>query len=355
MTMVRGSARLPNTRKPQMLLSISEAERAAFFSTQSWEALAELGEVRVVEPSELRDLERFAELTEGVGILITAWGVPQLSEERLALLPDLGLVMHAASSVRAIVSEAFWATGIPISQAGAAMSPAVAELSLSFTLSLLRRTHRLDHALRSGASWEAARDIARARGDRGARIGVIGASRTGRAYIDACRALGAAVMVYDPYVLPGDSLAPLTVDLDELLERSEVVAVHAPATPETEGMIGAAQIAALRDGALFVNTARSTIVDMDALYDAVASGRIDAALDVFDEEPLPQGDRWRSLAEVPCSPATPRRRNGRIARIAPGGLSSDEIRRHLGGDALQYAGHSRRRRKDGVKRPCGMY
>lgn len=117
-------------------------------------------------------------------------------------------------------------------------------------------------------------------------------------YIDACLALGADVQIYDPYLTVDDPLAKQALGLKELFATSDVIAVHAPATPETAGLIGEAELALLQDGAAFVNTARSSIVDMEALYKEVASGRIDAALDVFDVEPLPVEDRWRSL---PCT------------------------------------------------------
>jgi phosphoglycerate dehydrogenase-like enzyme len=147
--------------------------------------------------------------------------------------------------------------------------------------------------------------------------------------------MGAEVRVHDPYIRPDDPLTALTADLLPLMRTSDVVAVHAPATPETQGMIGADEIAAMRDGTRFVNTARPSIVDMDALFDAVASGRIDAALDVFDSEPLPVGDRWRGLPNVLLTPhiagatADSRQRAGRIV-VA-------EIRRHLAEEPLEHA------------------
>ncbi|MFE5258759.1 hydroxyacid dehydrogenase [Streptomyces coelicoflavus] len=321
--------------RTRILLSVPAAEAAAFFPPDTRRDLAELGKVRAAEPGELNTPDSFRAAVEGVQVIVTAWGFPRLDAGRLAAAPDLRFVMHAASSLHALVSDDFWAAGIPVSQAGAAMAPAVAELSLSFTLSLLRRTHRFDHALRSGSSWETARGAERAREIGGARIGVVGASRTGRRYIDACRALGAPVVVYDPYLAESDPLAPLSVALPHLLATSDVVAVHAPDTQETRGMIGAAEIAAIRDGACFVNTARPSIVDMDALYAAVSTGRIDAALDVFDREPLPEGDRWRALPNVLLTPhlagatADSRRRAGRIV--------VEEVRRHLAGEPLEHA------------------
>ncbi len=215
--------------------------------------------------------------------------------------------------------------------------PAVAELSLTFTLSLLRRVHQLDHRLRSGTNWDDARTVPRAREISGARIGVIGASRTGRRYIDACRALGAEVRVYDPYLLKGDPpLKASSASLHGLMANSDVVAIHAPRHERNPGLIGAAELALLPDGgAAFVNTARSTIVDMEALYKEVHSGRIDAALDVFDAEPLPVDDPWRSLPNVLLTPHL----GGATAdsRRRAGGIVVDELSRFISGQPMEHA------------------
>jgi len=321
--------------RPRLVVCVAEPEASAFFPAETRADLATLGAVTWCRPDDVRDAADFARTLSQAQVLVTAWGFPRLDAARLASAPDLELVVHAASSLRAVTSDDFWAAGIPISQAGAAMAPAVAELALTCTLSLLRRTHRLDHALRSGVGWDEARAVPRAREIAGARIGVVGASRTGRRYVEACRALGADVRVHDPYLAPDDELLPVATDLDALLAGSDVVAVHAPATPETAGLLDAARLATIPDGAAVVNTARSSIVDMDALYDAVSSGRLDAALDVFDDEPLPAGDRWRRLPNVLLTPhvagatVESRRRAGRIV--------VDEVRRHLAGLTLEHA------------------
>ncbi|MFE7117298.1 hydroxyacid dehydrogenase [Streptomyces sp. NPDC057654] len=333
-----GDGREPDIRSstpPRVLLGIAAAERNAFFPPESQNALNRLGQISALEPAALHDPETFRQAAAGVTVFVTAWGFPRLDADRLALAPDLRFVMHAASSLHALVDDGFWAAQIPVSQAGAAMAPSVAELSLTFTLSLLRRTHRLDRALRSGADWRSARRGERAREISGARIAVIGASRTGRRYIEMCRALGADIRVYDPYLSAPDPLAPLAAGLHEVLAWGDVVALHAPATPETRGMIGPAEVAAIRDGGLFVNTARPSLVDMDALFAAVSSGRLDAALDVFDTEPLPADDRWRLLPNVLLTPhlagasVDSRRRAGHIV--------VEEVRRFLRGEPLQHA------------------
>lgn len=329
-TVVRATSSAPPP-PAHLLVSIADAERRAFFPASAPQALESVASaVDVVDPSDVRDSPALAQ-TE---IAVVAWGFPRLDEEMLSRMPRLRLVANAASSVRGLVTDAFWASGIPITQAGAAMSPAVAEMSLTLTLSLLRRTHRMDHALRTGLSWEDARSIDRAREISGSVIGVVGASRTGREYIRMCRALGAEVRVYDPYLTPDDSLFALGVGLDTLLAESDVVALHAPATAETKGMLGRAELAAMRDGAALVNTARSALIDMDALFDEVSSGRLDAALDVFDREPLPPDDRWRSLPNALLTGHV----SGATAesRARAGGIVVDEITRFLDGRGLQH-------------------
>ena len=319
----------------RILLSIPDAEFSPFFPASTLAALHELGEVTVVAPADLQSPRAFAKAAGDAEVAITAWGFPRLDAGRLALAPKLRCVLHAASSVHFLVSDAFWEAGIPISQSGAAMAPAVAEHSLTFTLVLLRRIERLDHSLRSGAMWDEARTVRRAREISGATIGVVGASRTGRRYIEACMALGAEISIYDPYLAPGDPLASRSTTLEALFAGSDVVAVHAPDTPETRGLIGEDQLALLKDGAAFVNTARSTVVDMDALYAAVSSGRIDAALDVFDDEPLPADDRWRHL---PNALLTPHIAGATVeSRRRAGLIVVDELRRFLANQPMEHA------------------
>jgi phosphoglycerate dehydrogenase-like enzyme len=317
----------------RILAGVPDRERAAMFPRDTLAALERLGHVVEVEPAELADADAFASAMAGVQIAVTAWGFPRFDAARLAAASDLRFVMHAASSLKALTHDDFWAAGIPISQAGAAMAPAVAELSLTFTMALLRRTQRTDHALRSGGDWDEARLVPRAREIRGARIGVIGASRTGREYIRLVRALGAEVVVFDPYIPADDPLRAAQRDLEGVLEDCDVLALHAPITNETRGMLGAAEFARLRDGALVVNTARAELLDADALYREVAAGRLDAALDVFEVEPLTE--RWRTLPNVLVTPhlggatVESRRRAGRIV--------VDEIERFLAGRPLQHA------------------
>ncbi|MFI6125228.1 NAD(P)-dependent oxidoreductase [Streptomyces sp. NPDC051064] len=152
--------------------------------------------------------------------------------------------------------------------------------------------------------WAAASEAPPRHEIHGSDIGVIGASRTGRAYIRMVRAMGARVRVTDPYLSDADAreLGVESVPLETLLTGSPIVAVHAPVTEETHRMLGAEQLALMPDGAGLVNTARAWLVDQDALLAELTTGRLDAALDVFDAEPLPIGHPFRSLPNVLLTP-----------------------------------------------------
>jgi phosphoglycerate dehydrogenase-like enzyme len=154
----------------------------------------------------------------------------------------------------------------------------------------------------------------------GAPIAVIGASRTGRAYLDLIRALGAEPLLVDPTLdaAQAAALGAELLPLDDALRRARIVAVHAPTLPETHHLIGRRELALLPDGAGVVNTARSWLVDEQALIDEVRTGRLSAAVDVFDEEPFGVDHPFRTLPGVLVTPhraagtAGGRRRQGRI-------------------------------------------
>lgn len=169
--------------------------------------------------------------------------------------------------------------------------------------------------------WAAASEAPPRHEIHGSDIGVIGASRTGRVYIRLVQAMGARVSVTDPFLSEDEAaaLGVTPVPLETLLSRSRIVAVHAPVTEETRHLIGAAQPALMPDGAGLVNTARSWLVDEGALLAELASGRLDAAIDVFDDEPLPVGHPFRTLANVLLTPhqaAAGRQRRQRGAAAA---------------------------------------
>jgi D-3-phosphoglycerate dehydrogenase len=175
----------------------------------------------------------------------------------------------------------------------------VATHTLALILAMLRKLFAADRLVRDGG-W-AIKSLQPIRRLSELTFGLFGYGRIARKLADPLRALGAAVVVCDPYVQPAPGIPPL-LTLDELLATADVVSIHAPLTPETRGIIGAGALERIKPGALLVNTSRGPLVDLDALIAALVDGTVGAAaLDVFDREPL---DRSR-IEGVPNLIVTP--------------------------------------------------
>lgn len=312
--------------------------RELFFPPDIWERLAALGPVATPgSRADLADPEVFKSLIAGARVVVSSWSCPPLTADVLAAAPDLSLLAHTGASLRPFVTDAAFARGVRFTQAGDAMAHAVAEQALALTLALLHRVHRFDHGLRTGQDWDGLKSHTPPRRElRGCPVGVVGASRTGRAYIVLVKALGAKVTVYDPHLSDSDAaqLGVTRAALDDVMSTSRVVALHAPVLPETRGMIGERELALMPDGALLVNTARSALVPPEKLLKELNLGRIDAALDVFDTEPLPADDPLRSLPNVLL---TPHEAGGTLdARHRAGEIVVSEVSRFLAGQPLEH-------------------
>lgn len=266
-------------------------------------------------------------------VVVTSWGVAPFDAPTLDALPQLALVAHTGASVKAFATDELFDRGIRVTQAGAGMARSVAEVSLTFTLALLHRVPELHNGLRDGGWYEgvgAQHEIL------DAPIAVIGASRTGRAYLDLIRALGARALLVDPTLdaAAASALGADLVPLDVALAQARIVAVHAPTLPETRHLIGRRELALMPDGAGLVNTARSWLVDEAALIDEVRSGRLSAAVDVFDEEPFGPEHPLRALRGALL---TPHRAAGTTeGRLRQGRIVADEIDAFAAGQALAH-------------------
>lgn len=292
----------PGDARPRVVVSVPPRLRAELFPAEVWDRLAAAARLTVLDAH--ADRAALAAALPGATALITSWGSPRLDAELLAAADRLALLAHTGSAVAPYVTADAFDRGVRVSQAGDAMAQPVAEVALAFTLALLHRVHRFDHALRTGAGWAEATAAPPRHELRGCPVGVIGASRTGRAYLHMVRALGADAAVADPFLPPAEAaaLGARPLPLDRLLAECRVVAVHAPATAETRRLLDARRLALLPDGGCLVNTARSWLVDEEALLAELRSGRLDAAIDVFDAEPLPVDHPFRALPNVLLTP-----------------------------------------------------
>lgn len=190
--------------------------------------------------------------------------------------------------------------GVPVLRAPARNADAVAELAVALLFAATRGLIGADRDVRAGEIYKKGTipyQRYRAWQVAGQTAGLVGLGAVGRALRWRLEGLGMHVVTYDPY-------APdATHTLDGLLEVSDVVSLHAPVTEETTGMIGAAQFATMKDGVVFLNTARAQLHDTDALVAALASGQVAAAgLDHFVGEHLPPDHPLTTFDNVVLTP-----------------------------------------------------
>ncbi|MEV8330855.1 hydroxyacid dehydrogenase [Streptomyces niveus] len=264
-------------------------------------------------------------------ILVSGWGCPRLTAEVLAVAPRLRAVMHAAGTVRPLVSEALWERGIVVSSAADANAGPVASFTVALITLAARRTLTMAAGYADG--WP---DFADRTGADGLTVGIVGASRIGRRVIAALRRsdAGFRLLLSDPYVTDEEArrLGVERVELADLCLRSAVVSVHAPLLPGTTGLLDAKMLALIPDGGALVNTARGAIVDTDALTAECATGRLEAYLDVTNPEPLPPGHPLLSLPNVLITPHTAGAQGSEVRRL--GQYAVAEVARWLAGEPL---------------------
>jgi D-3-phosphoglycerate dehydrogenase / 2-oxoglutarate reductase len=193
---------------------------------------------------------------------------------------------------------------IPLTIVGSANASTVAEHTLSLILALARQTIAYDRATRTG-NWRFRESLA-AVDLNGKTLLLVGFGRVGRAVAVRATAFGMRTIVYDPFVPKGvfDELhVGLSENLLEGLAICDFLSVHVPLVPETAGLIGQKELAAMKPTAHIISNARGGVVDEDALAKALQNGSIrGAGLDVFKEEPLPSNHPLLRFENVILSP-----------------------------------------------------
>ncbi len=257
-----------------------------------------------------------------------------VTASHIAGAPALRLIQKIGVGVNTIDLEAAAARDIAVCNMPGTNSQAVAELTLALMLAALRRIALFDRETRAGRGWAA--DLAHfdAIGEvSGRTVGLVGFGEVARRLTPVLAALGARVL-YTATAPKPDTHAEWRT-LDALLAESDIVSLHLPLTPDTEGLVDAAAIARMKPSAVLVNTARGGLVDEPALVDALASGRLAAAgLDVFAMEPVDPANPLLALANVVVMP--------HIAWLTPEtlerslGIALENCRRLAGGEALLH-------------------
>ena len=246
--------------------------------------------------------------------------------------PVVELPLFAVASTRGdpnnVDIPACTAAGIPVLNAPGRNADAVAELAVALIFAVNRHLLQADTDVRAGETYRNGTipyQRFRAWEINGQTAGLVGLGAVGRALRWRLEGLGARVIAYDPYN------PEATHSLEDVLAESDIISLHAPVTPETTGMIGPAQFALMRQGAMFINPARAQLHDTDALVEALRSGKLmGAGLDHFVGERLPTDHPLTTLDNVVLTPHIGGATWDTESRQA--GMIADDLERLLRGD-----------------------
>lgn len=322
--------------RPAVALAMVPFLTADLWGPAQRERLRALADVLDDEPLVRLDDARAEAVLPRAEVLLSGWGCPPVDEAVLARAPRLRAIVHAAGTVKNHVTEACFARGLRVTSAAAANALPVAEYTLAAILLAGKRLLRLRDRYRDARGFRLWAREEDGLGNFGKTVGIVGASMIGRRVLELLRPFDFERLLFDPFASADDArdLGAEKVELEALLRRSEIVSLHAPALPETRGMIGARELAWLRDGATLINTARGSLVDGAALEAELVSGRIDAILDVTEPEVLPASSPLYELPNVFLTPHVAGALGRETRRLAD--VALDELERFARGEAFRY-------------------
>jgi phosphoglycerate dehydrogenase-like enzyme len=279
--------------EPTILLDPYPRRLDTIFSPEDKARLERIGHVLWHDGPLLQDAVVEEQLTNLVAIV----GQTAMPRERLDRAPNLKVIANVEGNFLPNLDYLeCHRRGIYVLTTGPIFAQSVAEMSLGFALTAIRRISEADAAIRNGnESLYGDTDNYDSFLLKGKTIGLMGCGSIGRALLPLLRPFSHDILVYDPWihsnVLRAMDVEP--VGFDELFKRSRVLFILAATTTENQGAVGAAQFSAMQPGSVVVLTSRAGMVNFDAMLDAAASGHIRAAIDVFPVEPIPPDHRAR--------------------------------------------------------------
>ncbi|MEO8138506.1 MAG: phosphoglycerate dehydrogenase [Gemmatimonadota bacterium] len=254
----------------------------------------------LIERPGLKGEELAAAIADVDAVLVRS--ATRITRESLARATKLKVIGRAGVGVDTIDVEAATEKGVAVMNAPAGNTISAAELACALLLALIRKVPAADKSMKAG-QWD--RTSFSGTELYGKTLGLVGAGRVGGEVARRARAFGMRVMAYDPFLSAdaareiGAELAPL----ETVLREADVISLHVPLTDKTRGMLGEAQLALVKPTAVIINAARGGVLDEAVLLRRLTEGTLaGAALDVFDQEPLPADHPLRSLSNVVLTP-----------------------------------------------------
>lgn len=250
----------------------------------SWDNFTSLGDLTIYDrtPS-----DKIVERAKEADIIIT--NKTPITKEIIDCLPKLKFIALMSTGYNIVDYIYLKEKGIPVSNIPSYSTDAVAQLVMSFILELAMNVSLHSESVKNG-EWSECSDFCYWKSPltelAGKTLGIFGLGKIGKAVAERAKAFGMNVVAYTPRKHGNEPDFIKLVSLDEMLNLADIISMHCPLTPETEGVVNKDFISRMKDGAYFINTSRGTVVDEAALAEALNSGKLGGAgLDVLSTEP----------------------------------------------------------------------
>ena len=287
------------------------------------------------EPLTKENISDYPDLLAEVEVIFSGWGSPVYDDAFLAAAPNLEAIFYAAGTMKSLLTEEVWERDLTITTANTANAIPVAEYTLSQIL----------FSLKDG--WHITRDVRKNRtydfnqypvpGAYKRTVGLISLSQIGRKVVELLQPFDLDIIAYDPFVSDGEAvtLGVKKVSLEGIFEEADIVSLHTPLLPETEGMITGDLLRKMKPDTTFINTARGAIVNEPELIE-VFKERTDltAILDVTYPEPPVSDSPLYDMENVVLTPHIAGSAGSEVARM--GRMVTDEALRYIKGEELHY-------------------
>lgn len=228
-------------------------------------------------------------------IIMTGWDSPILTYKIFQEYSQIKYLCHVAGEVRPYVDLRCIKAGLIVSNWGTVVAKSVAEGTLMLILSTLRRSTYFQMEMHIRKGWTGKK---KAEGLLYQRVGLFGFGAIAQELVKLLQPFECKIFAYDPY-LPDKTFERLDVtrlnSVEHLFQACRIISIHAAKTPETHHVVDKNILSQFEDGGVIVNTARGSIIDTEALIAEIKTGRIEAALDVFEQEPLSEDSELRGL------------------------------------------------------------
>lgn len=289
-------------KKMNILVTMPAGEKRDTFITEfSMERLQSLGNVTLNPYERDYTTDELKEALKGIDIVFCCWGSAQYNEDLLSAADSLKVIAYCAGSVAGVATPAVYEKGIAMLAANCVFAESVAESCICYTMVGLRRIEHYSSNVRKGL-W---RDVLfYNEGIMDRTIGLVGFGAIAKKFVEFLKPYRNKILVYSGHLTEEEAkkYGVTRATLEEVFEKSDVVSIHQGLNDRTYHMVKREHLDLMKEGSLLVNTARGAVIDEKELIEVLKTGRINAVLDVFEEEPPAPDSILRKLPNVTILP-----------------------------------------------------